>query len=162
MKKETELNADTAYVALLRILNRADKTEAEIRKKLKEKGYSYRDRTAAVSRAKENGLIDDGRYAELYFEFNRERKGSKRIKLELERKGIADSIIKDVLSDNEEEDACVAVAVRFSRNKVRDEKFKARLMRHLAARGFGYGAIRRAVALVSDGEDDGYFDGAED
>ncbi len=162
MKKEIELNAETAYAAVLRILNRADKTEAEIRKKLKEKGFSYNDRTAAVERAKNNGLINDERYAELYFEFNRERKGSRRIRQELERKGIAEELIKNVLAENEEGDACLEVAMRFARNKTRDEKFQAKLMRHLAARGFEYGAIRKAVMKVLDGEENGYFDGAED
>lgn len=162
MKKEVELNAEVAYAAVLKILNRADKTEAEIRKKLKEKGFSYSDASAAVLRAKNNGLIDDARYAELYFEFNRERKGSRRIRLELERKGIADELIKEVLMENEEYDACLNVALRFARNKARDEKFTAKLMRHLAARGFEYGAIKKAVAAVTDGDENGYFDGAED
>lgn len=162
MKKEVGLNAESAYAAVLKILNRADKTEAEIRKKLKEKGFSYSDVSAAVVRAKNNGLINDARYADLYFEFNKERKGSRRIRLELERKGIDGEIIKNVLMENDEDSACLDVALRFARNKTRDEKFVAKLMRHLAARGFEYGAIKKAVAAVADGDENGYSDGAED
>lgn len=146
MAKKYDLTPEGAYKYVLDYLDRFDRTEMQVRRKLKERGFDTESRAAAVTKAKGYGYIDDERYATRYVELHAATKGKRRIKRELAEKGVSETIIEKVTSDIEDEhDSCYAVAEKFLRSKKRDEKLRERLFRHLVSRGFGYDDIKSTM-----------------
>ncbi len=146
MAKKYDLTPEGAYKYVLDYLDRFDRTEMQVRRKLKERGFDAESRQTAVTRAKDYGYIDDERFATRYSELHSASKGKHRIKRELAEKGISESVIEKVLSDiTDENDSCYAVAEKFLRSKKRDEKLRERLSRHLVSRGFGYDDIKSTM-----------------
>lgn len=146
MAKKYYLTPEGAYKYVLDYLDRFDRTEMQVRRKLKEKGFDLESRTAAVTKAKDYGYIDDERYAERYVEIHTASKGKRRIKRELIEKGIAEAVVDKILIDvTDEDESCYAVAEKFLRAKKRDEKLRERLFRHLVSRGFGYDDVKSTM-----------------
>ena len=89
----------------LRLLNRKDYTEKEIRDKLLKKSQSKDEIDEVIEYLKEKRFIDDVRYAQNYLYFRLKRGyGKRRVVHELLNKGIAEELIDSVLK-TENEDA---------------------------------------------------------
>ncbi len=155
MAKKYELDADGAYKYILDYLDKFDRTEMQIRIKLKEKGFDYESRNTAVEKAKEYGFIDDDRFSKRYIEMNSTTKGKRRIRQELSSKGISQEIIDKYLGDIENEaESCYAVAEKFLKNRKPDEKLRERLFRRLVSRGFSYSDIKATMNKFNLSTDD--------
>lgn len=70
------------------LLKASDKTEAQLRRKLKEAWYPEPAIEAAITFAKEHRYIDDVRYAERYIRCRGTRMSRRQITYELQQKGI--------------------------------------------------------------------------
>ena len=97
-----------------------------------------------VERFKSRGYLDDKRFAEYYVENRFVKKGvsSKRLKMELMKKGVLKEIIQDVLDNserNDREEICKIIAKK--RAKYTDEK----LIQYLLRQGFPYDLARELV-----------------
>jgi len=88
-------NASDPFVAALRLLSRQGRTEVELCRKLRDKGYSEEQIDATVSRCRELAYVDDKRFAS-------ERAGALlrsgraagcRIEIDLRRRGISSELI---------------------------------------------------------------------
>lgn len=91
--------------AALRLLERQDRTAAELRDRLLGKGFEEEAVEETVSGFIENGLINDTRYAELYAQSKLQSgRGSRWIKQKLRQKGIADGTIDSTLAGLRESD----------------------------------------------------------
>ena len=77
-----------ATLRAMHILERTDKTEAQLRRKLEESEYPKE-------------YLDDRRYAEHYIEWKKQGKGKARLKMELVQKGISREIIEEVLESTD-------------------------------------------------------------
>ncbi len=87
----------------LRLLNRKDYTEREIREKLLRKSQSDEEIDEVVEYLKEKHFVDDLRYAQNYLYFRLKRGyGKRRIVHELLNKGIAEELIDSVLTTENE------------------------------------------------------------
>jgi len=89
----------------LRVLALRDHSEAELRRKLKEKGYEEQGIGESVARLKELGYLDDLRFARS-FAASAVRNGrgyGARLKLELLRRGVEAGIVSGVLAEVSEE-----------------------------------------------------------
>jgi len=89
----------------LRILALRDHSEAELKRKLKEKGYEEQGIGESVARLRELGLLDDARFARS-FASSAVRNGrgyGGRLKLELARRGVEAGIVSEVLAEISEE-----------------------------------------------------------
>ena len=95
------MSASDPYQTALLLLSRQGRTEAELWRKLDEKGFSAEQITATVTRCRDLGYVDDRRYA-------RERAGAllrsgraagRRIEIDLLRRGIASEIVAAALSE---------------------------------------------------------------
>jgi regulatory protein len=89
----------------LRILALRDHSEAELRRKLKDKGHQEEGIEASVSRLKELGYLDDTRFARS-FAASALRNGrgyGARLKLELSRRGIEPRLVTEVLAEMDQE-----------------------------------------------------------
>jgi len=93
-------SASDPFATALRLLARQGRTEAELGRRLGEKGFSAEQTAATVTRCRDLGYVDDARYA-------RERAGALlrsgraagcRIEIDLRRRGIDSEIIAAALA----------------------------------------------------------------
>ena len=132
----------------LSILEQSDKTEMQLRQKLKEGGFPPFAIDGAITYAASFRYIDDERYARNYLETVGKRKSRKRMEMELIQRGIDREKIRQCMEavENEEEE----VATRLLKKRMvgkewSDEKIRRRMVQYLAGQGFSYETIRNSM-----------------
>lgn len=112
------------------------------------KGYDASLVPLVFSRLEERGYIDDKRFAELWVENRNVSKGTsiKKLKLELQQKGIASGIIEEVLaiSGRSETDELRKMIARKAK-KYPDEQ---KLIQYLLRQGFNYSDILDELSSI--------------
>ena len=144
------------YEAALTSLDFCARSAREIANALRRKGYVEPCVQAVVERLRENGLIDDARYAQRMAEVQSGRPvGLYAFKRKLRAKGISDDDAEEALSafDDEQQQAAALTAARQLYRKYQDlpeREARAKLAQALARRGFGWDAIESAVDEVME------------
>jgi len=156
---------EKAVERAVNLLSYRPRSTGEIRTKLGEKDFSETAIEAAISRLNRLNYLDDRQFARFWVEDrlrNRPR-GRRALQYELRQKGIADSIINEILDDLLDESLAAYEAaesrVRRMRGKTQRE-FKQKVGAFLQRRGFGYEAANRAMqSLIQEieAEDEHYF-----
>ncbi len=130
-------------------LARREYGEAELTRKLIDKGFDRAVAEQAVLQLKNEGLQSDARFAESFVQSRiNQGKGPVRIRLDLGQRGIGDAAIELALEEADADWYRMAREVRtrkFGRERPSDFKEKARQMRFLQYRGFEQGHIQAAV-----------------
>ncbi|MGN0399449.1 MAG: regulatory protein RecX [Blautia sp.] len=138
-----------AILRAMHILERSDKTKAELERKLIQSEYPRAAVEAALAYVESFGYINDKRYAQRYIESGKEKKGKARLKLELARKGISDSVIEEALEETEFEDARSVIREMMKKrrkgNCLFDEKEKRRLYGFFQRKGFSSSDILAVI-----------------
>lgn len=145
----TEVFVPRARSRALHLLEKQDRTQADLRRKLCESGYPPEAVEAAIAYVLEYSYIDDLRYASNYIRFNREKKSESRIFFELERKGISKEITEEAagllaLDGMEPVFDDMALITSYLDKKWQEDmtpKDKKKIMDHLLRAGFTYGDI---------------------
>ncbi|MFH1775378.1 MAG: RecX family transcriptional regulator [Chloroflexota bacterium] len=152
---EALLKADKFHRCLeaaLSYLSYRPQSESEIRQRLKRRGFAGDSIEGALSKLKEQELIDDTAFAHFWKE-NRDSfnpRSQRLIRLELGRKGIATGTIDQVVDDASDSDN----AYRATRRKARSlpladyPGFRRRLGEYLRRRGFSYDVINHTVSRM--------------
>ena len=162
LQEETELT-DEVYdrireeVLLKRVKKRAlyllekmDRTEQGLRKKLSEQEYPSDLIDAAIAYVKSFHYIDDKRYAGAYVRCRAEKKSKGKLRMELIHKGIPKSIADEVLEEElsgRDEEGLITELLR-KRNYDSDHatiQEKRRMYGYLLRRGFGSNDICKAL-----------------
>ncbi len=129
-----------ATMRAMHILECADKTEAQLRRKLEESEYPKKAVESAIAYVASYGYLDDRRYAEHYIEWKKQGKGKARLKMELAQKGISREIIEEVLEATDfgetRETIRQLILKKRKSNTAMDEKEKQRLYGFLMRKGF--------------------------
>ncbi|MCK4273960.1 MAG: RecX family transcriptional regulator [Dehalococcoidales bacterium] len=138
--------------AAIRYLGYRPRSEAEIRQRLQKHGFDSASTDKALARLKEQGLVDDTAFAQ-FWKDNRESfspRSRRLTKLELQRKGLGNDIIEQVVSDVDDSDSAYRAALNKARRLSPSDYqvFRRRLGEHLGRRGFGYDVINETVARV--------------
>ena len=132
-------------------LARREYGQAELIRKLADKGYQRGVVEQAISRLTSEGLQSDQRFAESFVQSRvNQGKGPVRIRLDLGQRAISDAVIEAALSESATDWGALAREVRvkkFSRGDPADFKSKARQMRFLQYRGFEQDHIQQALAF---------------
>jgi regulatory protein len=141
---------DAAYEQALRLLDLRPRTERELRIRYAKKGLSEQAQDGALERLKEEGLVDDAEFAQLWIE-NRMQfrpRGAWALKSELGAKGVARELIEIALEDFDEEEAARRAADEGARRykHLSPDLFRRRLSAYLSRRGFGYQTITPLIA----------------
>lgn len=138
--------------AAYNFLSYRPRSEAEMRERLRRRGFEDSQIEIAINKLKEQKLLDDTAFAQFWKE-NRETfqpRSQRLTRLELRKKGIADEIIDDVVEQIDDMDSAYQAALkrmqRFSRLDY--ETFSRRLSDYLKRRGFGFPVINRTVKRV--------------
>ena len=129
-----------ATLRAMHILERTDKTEAQLRRKLEESEYPKEAVESAIAYVTSYGYLDDRRYAEHYIEWKKQGKGKARLKMELVQKGISREIIEEVLESTEFGETREMIRQIIIKKRKTDipmnEKEKQRLYGFLMRKGF--------------------------
>jgi regulatory protein len=134
----------SAYIDGLKMLGRRELSEKQIRQRLARKEYEPDEIDEAVARLREERAINDQRVAEAIarMETGIRKRGKVRVRLQLERAGIAKDVAKQAIDnvfENVDDDALIEGALRkrlHGRESIADDREFNRLFRYLLGQGF--------------------------
>ena len=130
----------TVRECALALLEFRDRTERELRRKLKEREYSTEEIDETVLFLKEYRYLDDAAYAGRYIRTCAARKSRRQIRADLERKGVSREIIDLQLQEKK----------GYEPGKRMEPAEYRRLMGALCRRGFSGEAIRRVTESMRE------------
>ena len=139
------------WESALNSLDVCARTEKDIAAALRRRGYVEPVIQAVTQRLKENGLIDDARFAERMAEQQLGKPvGVYALRRKLRSKGIAEADVEQALEafdDDQQQAAALAAAQKLFRKyeALPPREGKAKLSQALARRGFGWDAIAAAT-----------------
>lgn len=139
---ESELIACKKY--LYEQIDRYSKTKKGYYDKLRDKGFSQKAAKNAINHATERGYIDDGRFAERFYEKYRGKKGITRIKNELRAKGVDKDALSFLDEETESIEEVLKIAEKFMKRREKTPEEKVKLLRHLSGKGFSFDVSKRA------------------
>lgn len=135
-----EILVKRAKLRAMHLLSRADYTEAALRRKLNQGGYTEAAVEEAVAYVKGWHYVDDARYAKNYLEAARGKESRRKAEARLMEKGVSRQILKDLAreDDGEPETEMVLELLRkrCPEPEMADDVRKRRLYGWLARRGF--------------------------
>lgn len=124
----------------MHLLEKMDRTERNLREKLRLNGYPEKLIDDAVEYVKRYHYIDDLRYAENYIRFHQDRKSAQGLKLDLMKKGVAKELIEQALLEEYQSDEQEMIAqILQKKGYFSGEKLPAeqqRMYRYLLRRGY--------------------------
>jgi regulatory protein len=147
------LAGSSAYVDGLKLLARRELSEQQVRQRLARKGHDAGAIDDAVARLREERALDDARVAEAIArtETAIKRRGQLRVRMQIERAGIAKATAKravdEVFGNLDGEallEASLARRLR-GRERIADDREFQRLYRYLIAQGFDADHVMRAL-----------------
>lgn len=155
----------TARAKALDILKFSDRTEAELRRKLHEKGFDEQAVDDAIAYVSDYHYIDDVRYAESYLRYHRTEHSLRELWQKLMVKGVSRSDFdKALFSFSEEisdepgqyaEDPEVMAAVNCMKKKLRgsfdDASAKGqKMLAYMYRKGFEADTVRSAIRILEE------------
>lgn len=150
---QEEETREVAYQRSMHYLSFRPRSEAEVRRKLLEKGFNQPLVEEIIDRLKAERWLGDAQFARLWTE-NRTifRPRSRRLlRYELRQKGVSEDHIEEALNPlAEESELAYQAGIRYARKltNLQPDVFRKRLMAFLARRGFSYGTIAPVVRRI--------------
>ena len=136
----------------LRLLALRPRTQAELRRRLAQRGFRPQDIEATIVRLSELGLVDDAAFARFWVEQRAAFRpsGRRRLIAELRAKGVAHEAIDEALQEQDDSASIEAVARRRAATlvNVREATFSRRLQAFLLRRGFDASLARTVVGRL--------------
>ncbi|MGA8942938.1 MAG: RecX family transcriptional regulator [Thermoactinomyces sp.] len=143
-----------AKQAAYRYLSYKPRTTQELKMVLTRKGYDSERTDRVINELKASGFLNDLEYAKAWVDERQRYKGygKKRLRQELLKKGIASSIVDEVLTDmDEEEQRRLAISIaerRYSRIKSEPwTKIERRLGNYLVRQGYSMSIVYDVLYL---------------
>jgi regulatory protein len=148
------------FAAALHYLGYRPRSEAEVRQRLRRRGFSNDVVDKVISGLKERGLIDDLAFAQ-YWRDNRlsfNQRSQRLIKLELRQKGVTAEIADEVVENSNDDIAAYEAGLKKIRvlANLDYSEFHRRLSGYLRRRGFDYGTIKSVVLRLWQERQAGY------
>jgi regulatory protein len=143
---------EQAYERALRFLGPRPRSEAEVRRRLSEKGVEVTVVDAILQRLRRAGLVNDREFAAYWVEnrLNFRPRSQRALRVELRQKGVSNEVLQDVLAGTDDAQAAYDLASRRAarlRGMERQE-FRRKLGGFLARRGFDYETIEPVLERV--------------
>lgn len=137
--------------AALSLLSYKQRTVFELSKKLRDKDYDDEIIDITMARLIELGYVNDEQYARDFVEMRKSYAGSYKLKTDLYRRGINNSIIEMVLSeintdDQYEELKAMCVKKNSQSEGLSNEKKYNRVMAFLIRKGYNFADVKSAMA----------------
>ena len=131
----------------LGLLARREHCRAELARKLETAGFAREEIVPLLDHFEAKNWLSDQRFAESYVADHRARAGSIKLAYDLRQRGVPDSIIAGVLSDNRDSELERAQAIwqkKFGTTPSNAAE-KAKHIRFMQSRGFAGEVIRHAI-----------------
>ena len=136
------------------MLARRELSEQQIRQRLARKGHDHQAIDEAVSRLRDERALDDVRVAEAIArtETSIKRRGKLRVRMQIERAGIAKAVAKaavDEVFEAIDDDALIEAALRKrlrQLEQIADAREFQRLYRFLVSQGFEHDRVLAALS----------------
>ena len=147
-----------AYRASINYLAYRARSQTEIERHLKRKGFSPKTIFKTIDRLRSQNYLDDLAFARTWVKGRMSRKPASKsaLRYELHQKGIDDKIIKQVMMDVDDGElsrACAEKKLRLWGN-LEPEEFSKKILNHLKRKGFNYevslNACRYAWSLLDN------------
>ncbi len=141
LSQQTNLQLHKAKLKALRLLERMERTEAQLRDKLLQAEFEPELVEQAIAYVKSYGYLDDERYVRNYIEVRQSQKSRRQLEQELQyRKGVPKELIQKVYEELEPADEKVLIR-RLLEKKYYDpqtceERERQRLIASLLRKGF--------------------------
>ena len=128
------------------------RSESELRRRLRQRGFDGDSLEAVITRLKEQGLVDDMAFAQ-FWKDNRESFSPRSrwlTKLELRQKGVANDIIDQVVDTIDDDNSAYQAALSKARSLSHSDyqSFHRRLGEYLRRRGFSYRVIKHTIEQI--------------
>lgn len=138
-----------ALETALRLLAYRPRSEQELRRRLRQKGFPKAPVDESLARLRQLGYVDDASFARFYTETQQSSRPRSRRLLtgELRGRGVEQSVAEEATADVSDEDAAYAAASRRLRTlrELEYQRFRERLGSFLTRRGFSYDVARRTI-----------------
>lgn len=123
------------------LLEKMDRTESQLRNKLRQGFYEEDLIDDAIAYVKKYHYIDDNRYAQTYVRYQKERKSKRQIKMDLMQKGVDREIIEQAIEaeyEPESEQELILKWIEKRKYKIgeSDIKEKQKMYQFLMRKGF--------------------------
>ena len=143
----------SAYIDGLKMLGRRELSEKQVRERLARKAYEPDEIDEAVIRLREERAINDQRVAEAIarMETGIRKRGKVRVRMQLERAGIAKETAKqaiDSVFEGIDDEALIEASLRKrlrGRDTIADDREFQRLFRYLVGQGFESDRVMQAL-----------------
>lgn len=143
-----------AYNKAIRLLSTRQRSESELRKKLRDQNFEEKIIESILAKLKELNYIDDEKFCKLWIEDRMLLKptGKRKLNTELIEKGIDPEIINEALLNCDCDDLNIALSLikkkaeRGNLHKL-DDAFYRKITRYLLYRGFGYDTVHEALKI---------------
>ena len=143
----------SAYIDGLKMLGRRELSEQQVRQRLARKQYSQDDIDEAVARLRAERAINDQRVAEAIarMETGIRKRGKVRVRIQLERAGIAKETARTAIDEvfgAIDDDALLQSSLQKrlrGRDTIADDREFARLFRYLIGQGFESDRVMKAL-----------------
>jgi regulatory protein len=170
LQKQDEI--ERAYERALNFLSYRPRSEAEVRRNLREKDVEEQVIEMVVERLTRAGFLDDQEFARYWVE-NRVQfkpRGARALRQEMWEKGVPDAVVAETLEGFDEEDTARQVAKAGARRMAHldPRDFRRKLSAYMARRGFSYAVIQPLIeemletvcceSLLDTGESGGSLD----
>ncbi|RKJ48893.1 regulatory protein RecX [bacterium 1XD42-54] len=144
-----ELLPKRAKLCAMHFLQNSDRTEEQVRRKLRTLFYPEDIITLAVSYVKQYHYIDDVRYAANYIEYRSDSKSMRQLEQELYQKGISKEDIEAAKEQIDCPDEGIQIRNWLEKkgysSEQADRKETERIYRFLARRGYSISAIQKEI-----------------
>ncbi len=143
-----------AKLKALRLLTDMDRTEEELRTKLKQKEFPEEIVEQAIAYVKSFGYVNDENYARKFVEAKKGHKSRKELYVTLVQKGLDRDVVENTLRENYDEDdesraiSLLAKKKHFSPEDSTEEE-KKKLMAYFLRKGFYYENVRKVLEVSS-------------
>jgi regulatory protein len=151
----------SAHAFAIAYLARRDFSSADLRRKLKERGFAESAIEPVLIELEAGNVINDGRYGDNVVAYRARRgQGPARIRQELKRSGLGSEAIQSTMDKAKDDGpdfislARAARARKFGAELPKDWKERSRQARFLQYRGFSTDHIRAVLEGVPDNESD--------
>ena len=143
---------EIAYQRALRVIQYRPRSESEIRQLLGRHSVPEERAQEVIDRLKQNGLINDGEFAQAWVENRSELhpRSRRALAYELSRRGVDAQVIEQSLEEIDDEAMAYQAAQRPAR-KYKDlewNDFRQKLVRYLAQRGFNYSTSAQTIEKI--------------
>ena len=139
---------DKAYNQTLGLLARRQRSQRELEQYLTRKGYEKELQEQILNKLSNFGYVNDAAFAKSWVENRRLLKATskRRLTQELKQKRIDETIIKDVLAEDETDEREVLRDLIIRKRKQTKYQDNLKLMQYLARQGYSYDDIKSVMS----------------